>query len=151
MELGKVNFKVPSPGEYSFRSDFDEKRGITIAAGRDIIKQNSAFEMPKNIPGPGQYNPKNDSLEEAGKKKGPLLRSRLKDDSDRWLRQVPGPGNYQTLELLDKNMKSNNSRVQNVRSAKFSKSPRVSDLDIAIKKNVPGPGQCKSNLYLRCQ
>lgn len=53
MELGKVNFKVPSPGQYSFHSDFEGKKGITISAGRDIIKQNSPFEVPKKIPGPG--------------------------------------------------------------------------------------------------
>lgn len=81
MDLGKVNFKVPSPGQYSFRSDFEEKKGITISAGRDIIKQNSPFEVPMKIPGPGAYNPKNVQLGEADKNKGPLLRSRLQDNS----------------------------------------------------------------------
>ena len=53
MELGKINFKVPSPGAYSFRSDFDEKRGITISAGRDVIKTNNVFASVKKVPGPG--------------------------------------------------------------------------------------------------
>ena len=75
MELGKSNFKVPSPSEYSFRSDFESKRGITISAGREVIKNNSVFDAPKNIPGPGQYNPKFHSLGE-NKNEGPLLRSR---------------------------------------------------------------------------
>ena len=44
MELGKVNFKVPSPNAYSFHSDFEpSKKGITISAGREVIKNNSAF------------------------------------------------------------------------------------------------------------
>jgi len=42
------------------KGDFDahdKKKGITISAGREIIKNNSAFEFDKNIPGPGQYHP----------------------------------------------------------------------------------------------
>lgn len=142
MEIGKTNFKVPSPGEYSFRSDFDSKKGITISAGREVIRANSAFEIPKPYPGPGQYDPKHMSLGEAEKDKGVALRSRQPDNSQKWLNSVPGPGNYETLELLNKSLKSSNSRITNAKSVRFSKSKRESDFEAGIKNKIPGPGNC---------
>lgn len=60
IDLSKQYFQKPSPTQYDVKGDFDahdKKKGITISAGREIIKNNSAFEFDKNIPGPGQYHP----------------------------------------------------------------------------------------------
>ena len=40
--------------------------------------------------------------------------NRLVSLDDKWGKQVPGPGNYETLQILDKNLKSHNSRVKNI-------------------------------------
>lgn len=68
MDLGKRNFQTPSPYLYNIPSEFnDKKKGITISAGREIIKNNSVFSAVTNIPGPGQYNPKNPIIDKSGK------------------------------------------------------------------------------------
>jgi hypothetical protein len=56
--------------------------------------------------------------------KGFSIRSRIQDKSDKWVKSVPGPGAYDTLELLDKNLKTSNSRIPNIKSAKFSSEKR---------------------------
>lgn len=101
-----------------------------------------------NIPGPGQYTPKNPMLGEVEHLKGFSIASRHKDLSNKWIDSVPGPGNYETLQLLDKNLKSSNSRVQNVYSSRFNKEKRESSFEATIKQNVPGPGQCNLPLIL---
>jgi len=73
-------------------------------------------EKPFVVPGVGSYlirEPKNNQTIS--------LSGRVPDLSEKWIRQVPGPGTYKTLELIDKNLKSNNSRFGNARSQKFSK------------------------------
>jgi hypothetical protein len=43
------------------------------------------------------------------------------DLSTKWTDQVPGPGTYKTMELLDKNLKSNVSKFASCRTGRFSK------------------------------
>ena len=38
------------------------------------------------------------------------MSGRLIDQTENWIRKVPGPGAYQTLELINKNLKSSNSK-----------------------------------------
>jgi hypothetical protein len=60
---------------------------------------------------------------------------------------VPGPGIYDTVELLDKNLKSLNSKFRNGRSQRFGRGEERNDFEKSIiKKNVPGPGDCKFHL-----
>lgn len=52
------------------------------------------------------------------------ISGRFPDLSDKWIREVPGPGAYKTMDLLDKNMKSNISKFGSVRAGRFSKGER---------------------------
>ncbi len=65
-------------------------------------------EKPFKVPGPGNYHAKYNYVDEASPKVS--LASRHLDVSDKWALSVPGPGSYKTIELLDKNLKSNVSR-----------------------------------------
>lgn len=49
------------------------------------------------------------------------LSGRVPDLTDKWIKEVPGPGTYKTYELLDKNLKSNISKFESIRTGKFSK------------------------------
>ena len=55
MDLGKEYFQKPSPDNYNMPSDFikNKNKGITISAGREIVKVNSVFSSNKMVPGPG--------------------------------------------------------------------------------------------------
>jgi hypothetical protein len=52
------------------------------------------------------------------------LSGRLNDLSNKYIESVPGPGTYQTIDLLNKNLKANVSRFPSPSSAKFGKSDR---------------------------
>lgn len=97
LDLGKQNFARPGPSEYSLKSEFEDellrKKGITISAGREIIKNNSVFLMQKDIPGPGKYNPKDYSLNE----RSYTMAAKVRDVSNKWVEAVPGPGTYDKI------------------------------------------------------
>jgi len=63
--------------------------------------------------------------------------------SSKWIDSVPGPGKYSAMELLSNNLRSVNSRIQSVKSSKFSSGERKSEFESKIKQNIPGPGSCK--------
>lgn len=79
------------------------------------VKNVSAFgEKPFMVPGVGNY-----SIKDSKSNQTISFSSRVVDLSEKWIREVPGPGTYNTLELLDKNLKSQNSKFHNGRSQKF--------------------------------
>ena len=91
-------------------------------------------------PGPGSYDAK-----EPLSRQRVILASRVKDLTNKWINEVPGPGTYKTLELLDKNYKSNLSNFSSSRAARFSKGEERGDFERDLKKkNIPGPGQCST-------
>lgn len=47
LDLSKQSFIKPAPGAYSIKSDFDIRKGITIAAGREVVRNNSVFNIQK--------------------------------------------------------------------------------------------------------
>ena len=63
------------------------------------------------------------------------------DLGDKWIKSVPGPGNYDTIQLLNKDLKSINSKFQNVQTGRFPKCDRKSEFEEKLMK-APGPGQC---------
>lgn len=95
-------------------------------------------EKPFVVPGVGSY-----AIKEPKSHQTVSFHSRVADLSDKWIREVPGPGTYQTLELIDKNLKSSISKFGNARSQKFSKEECRGDFERKIiKQNIPGPGHC---------
>lgn len=88
-----------------------------------IIKANSVFaNKPFPVPGPQDYDVKYpySSVRMS-------MRSKLTDLSDRWVLSVPGPGAYQTVEMLDSQLKSRISGFPSVRNGKFDRSARKSE------------------------
>jgi hypothetical protein len=81
------------------------------------VKAGAAFgEKSFSVPGVGAYD-----IKDLASNKTVGLAGRLVDLSDKWTKQVPGPGSYKTLDLLDKNLKSQLSKYESARSHKFSK------------------------------
>ena len=91
------------------------------------------------VPGVGNY-----SIKDTKSNQTISFSSRVVDLTEKWIREVPGPGTYDTLELLDKNLRSQNSKFGNGRSQKFGTGDERNEFDKKIKKyNNPGPGNCK--------
>lgn len=103
------------------------------------IKAVSTFgEKSFIVPGVGSY-----AIKEPESHRTISFSGRSIDLSEKWIRQVPGPGTYETLELLDKNLKSLNSKFHNGRSQRFSKCDNRNQFEHNLQKqNIPGPGQC---------
>jgi uncharacterized protein YktB (UPF0637 family) len=68
------------------------------------------------VPGPGTYDAK-----EPSSKQQVAISGRLPDLSNKWIKDVPGPGTYKTMELLDKNLKSNISKFQSCKTGRFGR------------------------------
>ncbi len=85
-----------------------------------LVRAVSVFDTKSSsAPGPGAYN-----VKEPQSKQTVGLSGRVVDLSDKWIREVPGPGAYKTMDLLDKNMKSNVSKFGSCRTGRFSKGER---------------------------
>jgi hypothetical protein len=56
------------------------------------------------------------------------LSGRFADLSTKWINEVPGPGTYKTMELLDKNLKSNISKFQSCKTGIFGRGEERGDL-----------------------
>ena len=84
-------------------------------------------DRKKELPGPGKYTIEDENQKSV--RRGYTLSGRNADLTDKWRKSVPGPGNYETIELLDKNLKSLNSKFANVPTGKFSKNARKSDFE----------------------
>jgi hypothetical protein len=104
-----------------------------------LVKVGSVFDTRNShAPGPGAYNVKpSESKQTIG------LSGRVADLSDKWIKEVPGPGQYKTMDLLDKNMKSNISKFGSARTGRFSKGERGEFERLIKKRAIPGPGECK--------
>ncbi len=91
-----------------------------------LVKAVSTFdERSSKGPGPGAYHVKEPTSQQKVSFSG-----RLADLSDKWALSVPGPGAYKTLELLDKNRKSNLSKFGNSPTVKFGNSKRKSEEEV---------------------
>ena len=122
------------------------KNAIAIGLGREVsiellqlVRAVSVFNTNgAKGPGPGAYDAKKPLSRQRV-----ILASRVKDLSNKWINEVPGPGAYKTLELLDKNCRSNLSKFESCRAGRFGKGEERGDFERDLrKKNIPGPGQC---------
>lgn len=135
VDMAKTGTMTPAPGSYQLKSSFDktEKDGITMAPGRDSVKNRDLFAASKmKSPTSTTYRPavpSNIRAYSMGKK--------LINAENKWVDSIPGPGNYSVLELTNERSKKMVSKYSTAIGGKFNRQNRSG---IYKDNHFPGPG-----------
>lgn len=135
VDLTKGGALTPAPGSYSIKSAFDktERDGITMAPGRDSVKNRDLFAASKmKSPTSTTYRPSvptNTKAFSMGKK--------FENTGNKWADSIPGPGNYSVLELTNERSKKMVSKYSTALGGKFSRQNRSG---MYRDNHFPGPG-----------
>lgn len=135
VDLAKTGNMTPAPGSYSLKSAFDktEREGITMAPGRETVKNRDLFAASKmKSPTSTTYRPSVPTTTKAysmGKK--------FEKSNNKWVESIPGPGNYSVLELTNERSKKMVSKYSTALGGKFSRQNRSG---MYKDNHFPGPG-----------
>ncbi|KRX09777.1 hypothetical protein PPERSA_02649 [Pseudocohnilembus persalinus] len=138
-DFTKSHSTTPAPNNYTQKSSFDPKKGVTIGVGREKMTGSGILgQLNQGSPGPGQY-----PIGDTKSKIKFSFRNRVKAGDPFNVGTVsknPGPGQYVTPSALSQSGTYFNSKFKSSGAMHWNP-PRSKRFPKNQADDVPGPGQ----------